>query len=305
MHPLRIALFGLVLIAAASPQWSSGVGSVPPYKHIFVIMDENKNFATIVNPAAAPNISALAKAYGNATNFFAEAHPSEPNYVALVGGDTFGIADDGYHTIDAPNLGMQLTKAGLSWKGYYESIPVPGSEASFAGLYAFKHSGFMNFASVRNDPDRATHIVGFDQLNRDLASNTLPSFALIVPNLCNDMHGAPSCPDESELIARGDAVIGDLVQKIQRSAAWNSADNVAIVITFDESENKTEPGGGHIPTIVITNHGPRKKSDNTAYTHYSLLRTIEDAFGIQTYLGHAQEAKPMLQLFAVSGLRQP
>jgi phosphatidylinositol-3-phosphatase len=275
--------------------------AVPPYKHIFVIIDENKNFSTILNPASAPNISALAKTYGNATNFFAEAHPSEPNYVALVGGDTFGVQDDGYHTIDAPNLADQLNKAGLSWKGYYESIPAPGSDAARGGLYAFKHSGFMDFASVRNDPDRAKHIVGFDQFERDLASGTLPAFAVIVPNLCNDMHGAPSCPDEAALIRRGDTEVGDLVRKIQATDTWNSSDNVAIVVTFDESENKTEPGGGHIPTIVITNHGPRKKSDGTAYTHYSLLRTIEDALGIHQYLGHAQEAKPMTPLFAVGG----
>ena len=307
MHLLRIALLGLVLLGAASPAGSSSDVEVPRYKHIFVIMDENKDYATVLNPASAPNLSALAKTYGNATNFFAEAHPSEPNYVALVSGDTFGIHDDGYHVIDAPNLAMQLTKAGVTWKGYYESIPQAGSEAAYAGLYAFKHSGFMNFASVRNDPDRALHIVGFDQLDADLASGDLPSFALVVPNLCNDMHGAPSCPGEDELIRQGDAVIGSLVRKIQATNTWNSPDNVAIVITFDESENTTEAGGGHIPTIVVTNHGPRKRRDNTAYNHYSLLRTIEDAFGIGHYLGHAAQSsaggKPMLPLFMSDATR--
>jgi phosphatidylinositol-3-phosphatase len=293
---VRNLVLSLTLLAAA-PAWSSDDIAVPHYKHIFVIIDENENFSTVLNPALAPNITALAKSYGNATNFFAEAHPSEPNYIALVSGDTFGVQDDGYHTFDAPNLAQQLTKAGVTWKGYYESIPAAGSEASTAGLYAFKHSGFMNFASVRNDPDRALHIVGFDQLDSDLAAGTVPAFALIVPNLCNDMHGAPACDDETQLIRRGDTVVGNLVRKIQATDAWNSPDNVAIVITFDESENKAEPGGGHIPTIVVTNHGPRGKSDKTAYTHYSLLRTIEDALGIHQYLAHAQDAKPMLPLF--------
>ncbi len=291
------------LLFAATPAFTNSDVAVPPYKHIFVIIDENKNYATILDPAAAPNFSALAKTYGNATNFFAEAHPSEPNYIALVSGDTFGVTDDGYHTFNGPNLAQQLTNAGLSWKGYYESIPAPGSEDARSGLYAFKHSGFMNFASVRNDPDRALHIVGFDQLDSDLASGTLPSFALIVPNLCNDMHGATSCPDNTELIRRGDAVIGDLVRKIQETDAWTSSENLAIVITFDESENMTEPGGGHIPTIVITNHGPRHKNDGTAYTHYALLRTIEDALGIRQYLGHAAQSKPMVALFTTTDSR--
>jgi hypothetical protein len=241
------------------------------------------------------------------------------------------------HTIDAPNLATQFTQAGLTWKGYYESIPSPGSRATLASdpafnngtkktaLYASKHSGFMNFASVQNDPDRANHVVGFDQLDRDLRSNSLPAFSLIVPNQCNDMHGLTGAKvptdctsgNEQGLIARGDAVVGDIVRKIQATQVWGSAANVAIVITFDESggdqragccgydpASSANFGGGHIPTIVVTNHGPRGVSDPTPYSHYSLLRTIEDAFGLHSYLGHAAESDkgvaPMLPLFATS-----
>ncbi|HUA08223.1 MAG TPA: alkaline phosphatase family protein [Candidatus Acidoferrales bacterium] len=358
MQRISALILAILTLAAASP--ASNDLAMPRYEHIIVIMDENKDYSQILDPAFAPNISALAKQYGNATNFYAEAHPSEPNYVALVGGDTFGIRDDdGYtckpgstggmcagsgepgfvdHTIDAPNLATQLEAAGLTWKGYYESIPAPGSRVLLAGdpafftgakktaLYASKHSGFMNFASVQNDPNRAEHIVGFDRLDRDLAANALPSFALVVPNQCNDMHGLsganipPDCvhTDKAGLIKRGDAMIGALVRKIQATRAWASSDNVAIVITFDESGEDQrvgccgwQPGsaanfgGGHIPTIVITNHGPRAKSDSTPYNHYSLLRTIEDAFGIHHYLGHAAQSdkgvQAMLPLFEVEG----
>jgi hypothetical protein len=82
--------------------------------------------------------------------------------------------------------------------------------------------------------------------------------------------------------------------------AWRSKANAAIVITFDEGSGRTREGccavtpdapsnygGGHIPTIVITNHGPRGLKDETPYNHYSLLRTIEDAFGISEHLAHA------------------
>jgi phosphatidylinositol-3-phosphatase len=356
MRTLSIMAFSLALFALAPLPADL---AMPRYQHILVIMDENKDYDQIFNPANAPNITSLAKAYGNATNFFAEVHPSEANYVALIGGDTFGIHDDdgyyckagntdamcagssapGYanHTVDAPNLATQLAQAGLAWKGYYESIPSPGSGATLASdpafdngskktaLYASKHSGFMNFASVQNDPGRAEHIVGFDQLNTDLRANTLPNFAFIVPNQCNDMHGLAganvpaNCTHGSEtaLIQRGDAVIGELVHKIQATRAWSSPENVAIVITFDESGGDQRAGccgydpastanfgGGHIPTIVITNHGPRGLSDPTPYSHYSLLRTIEDAFGIRQYLGHAAQSDkgvtPMSPLFATS-----
>jgi len=94
---------------------------------------------------------------------------------------------------------------------------------------------------------------------------------------------------------------------------WASADNVAIVITWDEDSGNrvgccaSDPasaanfGGGHIATVVVTNHGPRGVADPTPYNHYSLLRTLEDAFGIRTYLRHADDTAkgvvPMLPLF--------
>jgi hypothetical protein len=144
-----------------------------------------------------------------------------------------------------------------------------------------------------------------------------------VPNQCNDMHGlhGDGVPDDCEgankaaLIRRGDAFAGDLVRRIQATPMWAGRSNVAIVITFDEGAGKTREGccgitpeaasnfgGGHIPTVVITNHGPRGLRDDTPYSHYSLLRTIEDGFGITTYLGHAADSsrgvQPMVKLFA-------
>ncbi len=331
---------------------------MPRYAHVFVIVEENKDYAQIADGVNAPNIARLARTYGSATSFYAEVHPSEANYVALVGGDTFGIHDDdpfycrpraynaecsqanvdpayANHTVDAPHLGTQLDAAGLSWRGYYEDIPAPGSLVPYAtapggepdgalgALYASKHSGFLNFRSTQTDPRRAEHLVGFDRLDADLAAGSLPSFALVVPNQCNEMHGAlgKSIPadcsflDMSAVIRRGDAMVDTLVRKIQASAAWAAADNVAIVVTWDEDSGTRagccgyEPasaanfGGGHIATVVITNHGPRGVADPTPYNHYSLLRTLEDAFGIHTYLGHADDTAkgvvPMVPLFRV------
>jgi phospholipase C len=348
---LLVAAAALSVAAApaaslAEDRWEG----VPQYQHILVIIEENKDYSQILDPAAAPHFADLAQTYGNATQFFGEVHPSEANYVALLGGDTFGIHDDdafycnagstrpmcdgakepGYadHTVHARHLGDQLSAAGLTWKGYYESLPKPGSLDTTASdpsmdngtrktaLYASKHSGFVNFADVQDDPHRSDRLVGFDQFDRDLSADALPAFAVVVPNQCNDMHGLTGdgvpadClgANKDALIRRGDAAVGDLVAKIQRSRAWASTDNVAIVITFDEGAGKTREGccgmtpdapsnfgGGHIPTIVITNHGPRHRSDPTPYNHYSLLRTIEDAFRLPDYLGHAAGAKDGVQ----------
>ncbi len=319
--------------------------AMPRYQHIFVIVEENKDYDHVVGNPDAPVLTQLAKTYGVASQFFAETHPSEPNYVALVGGYTYGIRDDdayyckpgdsrracthsgrpGYvdHTIDAPSLATQFERAGLTWKEYEESLPSPGSLAVVSGFYAAKHSGFINFSSVQNDPNRGKHIVGFDSLERDIQRGDLPSFALIVPNVCNEMHGSdsddapPDCRYEhfGALVHRGDAEVGTLVREIMRSPAWTSQGNAAIVITFDEDDgggtqgccgasaaDPANAGGGHIPTIVVTNHGPRGETDSTPYSHYSLLRTIEDAFGIHDYLMRAAApgVRPMLALFSSS-----
>ena len=351
---LALCAFVTPLEAVADGKSLEGV---PRFDHVFVIVEENKEYDQIVAGVDAPNIARLAKTYGNAVRFYGEVHPSEANYVALLGGDTFGIHDDDPfycnpqskdptcalvaseaeypdHTVHAPHLGDQLAAVGLTWKGYFESLPEPGSLAYIAGdpkfatgsrltaLYASKHSGFVNFASAQADPDRTTHLVGFDQLDADIAADKLPSFALIVPNQCNEMHGlfGAGLPADcigtnvGPLIRRGDALVGKLVERLQATRAWRSRRNMAIVITFDEGSGgdragccavtptaRSNYGGGHIPTIVITNHGPHGLVDDTPYNHYSLLRTVEDAFGISEHLGHAAETekgvRPMARLF--------
>jgi phospholipase C len=349
MHKYLLLLACALAFVGASSLPAAQDKAVPRYDHIFVIVEENKS-ATIINGPDAPSLTSLAKTYGTATNFYAETHPSEPNYVALVGGGTFGILDDdayyckqgdkrpycnyswvpGFanHTVRAPNIGTQLQAAGLTWKNYNESLPEPGSLAVVAAdpkdpngprVYASKHSGFVNFADVQNSPIRTQELVDFNQLEADVHSNQLPNFALIIPNLCNDMHGIDNnSPDdckgsnEAALIRRGDTHAKMLVDQLMSSKTWNSADRDAIVITFDEDDHhgkegccgidRNDPansGGGRIPTIVITNHGPRGVVDPTPYSHYSLLRTIEDAFGVKSYLlqASAPGVVPMVPLF--------
>lgn len=303
LFPLRLAA-----ITAALLLNGLGPAEVPRYDHVFVIVDENKDVRSILGGRSAPEMNAMANAYGVATHYDAVAHPSEPNYVALVGGSTFGIRDDASfvkNAVDAPNLATQLGAAHLSWKGYYEDIPAPGSLAVSSGLYASKHSGFLNFLDVQRDPQRAEHLVGFDQLERDAAAGTLPNFALIVPNLCNDMHGVMSLTVPSDcltmrsgaLIARGDAAFKRIVDTLMQSSAWKSAKNVAIVLTFDENDGSGSEN--RVAAIVMTNHGPRRRSDDTPYTHYSLLRTVEAALGL-SYLGNARTALPMTTLFSTA-----
>jgi phospholipase C len=352
--------------AATSSAAQAAAPGMPIYKHIFVIVEENKGYDQIMShPQWTPVIHRLAQEYGSATQFYAEVHSSEGNYLAMVGGDTFGIHDDdafychagvkdrfcedsakpGYadHDVTSRSLMDQLAEKGLTWKGYFEDIPAPGSlmprwpvpDYPSGGvpseMYAAKHNAFVSFRSVNREPypELAWHMVGFNQLDRDLAADTMPNYAQIIPNQCNEMHGSdnPDAPagckedaDEANVIKRGDAEIGVLVDKIMHSKVWSDPGNTAIVLTFDENNkaershgvqgccgydpnSKANFGGGHIVTIVITNQGPRHVEDPTPYNHYSLLRTTEAAFGINEYLGHAADTDKgvvtMTPLFAV------
>src|SRR5262249_36734197 len=154
-------------------------------------------------------------------------------------------------------------------------------------LYASKHNGFMNFAAIQNDPAELAKLVPIDQLVTDLATGNIPSFSFIVPDLCNDMHGRKGCPEttEADRVRAGDTYAQNLVNEIMGTSTWSSSDNDAIVIIFDEGVSNqgccdATPGGGNVLAVVVANHGPRGVQDATAYNHYSLLATIEQAFGL-------------------------
>jgi len=136
------------------------------------------------------------------------------------------------------------------------------------------------------------------------------------------MHGIdspkspPDCAKGDDgLVRSGDANARALIAQIQASPIWTRG-NTAIVITWNEDGkadrvpgapqaccaiDEHNPGGGRIPTIVITNHGPRGIADATPYNNYSLLRTIEDAFRLDGHLRHAGDATvpAMTPLFAL------
>lgn len=321
-----MALAGMAWALAPGVSSAGVQGAIPHYNHIVEIMMENRSYSTIIGNSLAPNINALAAKYGLATDYFGVTHPSEPNYVANVGGSYFGIQDDNQfyctpalsstdptcagttvdHTISAPNIASQLTAAGMTWKGYFQSLPpIPSSGVVSTGpnangpytykwpsntdaLYASKHNPFVNFTGTQG---AFSNMVPDTQLGTDLATGNLPNFSFVVPDQCHDMHGIAPCSGTNELISAGDTYVGQVVSEIIHSAVWQHGNN-AVVITWDENDSSdagqpgtgccgASVGGGRIATIVITsNGGPHHVADNTPYNHYSLLLSMEQAFGL-------------------------
>jgi phospholipase C len=289
----------------------------PRYQHIFVIMLENHSFAETFDNAGTPNINALAHKYGLATNYFGVTHPSEPNYVASIGGSFFNIQDDfpyTTHTITSPTLVNQLEASNLTWKTYQQALPFAGFTgttfpSSTIALYASKHNPFINVASVQNSPSELAKMVPDTQLQADLATGDVPNFGYIVPDQCHDMHGITGvCPgSDPTVFSNADAYVGATVTALTHASFWERGNN-AIVITWDEDDFSASnlgccdanPGGGHVETIVITNHGPRGITDDTAFNHYSLLASIQKAFGLGCLNNTCDttNVKPMTKLFA-------
>ncbi len=214
---VAVALAGVAWIATAAAGSASTVNrAIPRYQHIVEIMMENTSYATIIGNPNAPKINALASQYGLATNYFGVTHPSEPNYMANIAGDYFGVQDDNQfyctpalastdpncagttvdHTVNAPTLADQLTAARKTWKGYFQSLPpIPPTGLIMTGpnangpytfkwpsnsvaLYASKHNPFLNFTGTQG---ALANMVPDTQLATDLANNSLPDFSLSSP----------------------------------------------------------------------------------------------------------------------------
>jgi hypothetical protein len=319
---LRYAAAGLLAMSAAlvaQPATSASAAAFPQYNHVFLIMMENQSLGSLINNPAAPELNALASDYGLATNYTGVGDPSEPNYVGMLAGSTFGLSDDNPyfwpgHTQNAANLMSQLDAAGKTWKGYLGGLPYAGYRGycypekclgipDSDPLYASKHNGIVNFANLQNPTDLAK-MTPISQLSADLAAGTSPAFSYIVPDMCHDMHGAPPfCADSGNgksiedtwLTATGDAYVGQLVSQVQSSSAW-TAGNTAIVITFDEGTSATSKTAN----IVVTNHGPRGVKDNIAYNHYNLLASLQQTFGLGCLLNSCS-ATAMTPLFQITG----
>ena len=250
---------------------------VPRFSHVVVVVMENKDCGDVIGNADAPYINSLAGKYALATAFYAVSHPSLPNYLALTGGSTFGIHSDCTNChVATTNLVDQLEAAGLSWKAYMEAMPSPCFRGPRTGLYAKKHNPFLYFDDISESAARCAHVVPLDRLAADLRQGHLPAFTWITPNLCNDMH------EKDCGVRAGDKFLAQLMPSLLRAVGSHGV----VFLTWDEGEPRSTEGcckyaaGGKVATIVAGPLAQPGGRSSVPYDHYSLLRTIEDGFGL-------------------------
>ena len=312
--PLAAAIALLMLLsgcAGGSSTTPSPVGSAGPVgspnspsteasaasaalQHVVIIVEENKPSSEVMGNPAASYLNGLARSYSVATNYSAVSHPSLPNYLAITSGGTAGISSDcnppgGSCLASVANITDEIVASGRTWKMYAESMPAPCTSHN-SGEYAVKHNPFLYYPKVTRDSAYcAAHDVPYSQFGQDLATTTtLPDYSFISPNLCNDMHDCP--------VATGDQWLAREVPRILQSPAFTQQHSL-LIVTFDEGDGSTN-------TVACIFAGPAAKrgvTSATAYSHYSILRTLEVAWGLPALTRNDATATPMTAMLSGVG----
>ena len=272
--------------------------SLPHFDHVVIVMEENHGYGQILGPSlfpptafapilwpevlrqplpteSDPYIRSLADHGAVFTHSQAIAHPSQPNYLALFSGSTQGITTDATppHPFTAPNLGGELIAAGDTFTGYSEDLPKTGYTGDDVGDYARRHAPWVDFTDVPpQDNQPFSRFPRFDQL---------PTVSFVIPNLQHDMH--------SNTIQDADQWLKDNVRAYAR---WAVSHNSLLIVTWDEDSGTPR---NHIPTIFFGAH-VRPGTYNEPISHYNVLRTLEDVYGLPP-TANAATAAPITDVF--------
>jgi acid phosphatase len=260
-----------------SPAPHSRVPPPGPPVHTLIVMLENHNYSQVIGKGSAPFLNELARGGALFTNSRAITHPSQPNYLALFSGSTQGVTGDGCPKhFTGPNLASELLAAGYTFAGYAESLPGTGSNTCDAGSsYARRHVPWTNFSNV--PPSLSKPFTAFPAGN----FAALPTVSFVIPNLCHDMHDCSTATGNAWVQAH-----------IGPYANWAMTHRSLLIVDFDENDDAP---GNQIPTIF---YGGTVKPGQYGQpiTHYSVLRTIENLYGLRP-LGQAAHATPITNVW--------
>ncbi|HEY2497043.1 MAG TPA: alkaline phosphatase family protein [Candidatus Angelobacter sp.] len=297
-------LFITAAIALCGCGGVSHTASTPPpppaatADHVFLVMLENHSFGQVIGNPVMPYLNSLATAHGLAANYFADAHPSIPNYFMLTTGNLETLDDNFTGTISDDNIVRALTGAGKSWKAYVESLPSAGYTGPNVGPYLKRHNPFSYFTDVTNSAAQAANMVPFSQLSSDLAAGSLANFVYILPNSQDDAHDCPgggsSCTDDQKLAAADSWLKANIDPLINSSNFGNSV----LFITFDESvDTDVTNGGGQVMTVLVGPHVKPAFRSNTMFQHQSLLRTVLQLLQVNDMPGASAVSSSMGEFF--------
>ncbi len=263
----------------------------PQFGHVVIVVEENADYANVIANPAMPYLNSLANTYGLATNYFANLHPSIPNYMELTTGQTLTIIDSltpRSFPVDQDNAVREVLAAGKTWKSYAEDLPSVGYTGGDTGNYAVRHNPLAYMTDVQNTPMQAENLVPFSQFSTDLASGNLPSYSFIVPNLCNDAHDCP--------LATADTWLSTNIDPLIKSTTFQK-DGLLIIVFDEASDLDFTQGGGHVAAVVVSPFSKTGYKSVALYQHQSVLRLMLEGLGIKKLPGGAASAPAMWEFF--------
>lgn len=295
---LPLIFLSAVLASCGGTSGSGGTGKIPLVSHVFVLVEENHSFESVIGNTSMPFTNSLAQKYALATQYYANRHNSLPNYFMLTVGDMVTTNDQFAGTVSENNIVRALAGASKTWKIYAESLPNTGDTGVGNIPYARDHNPFAYFSDVLNKNSQAANIVPLTQLATDIQNGTLPDYAMIVPDLANDGHDCPAeaatCTDDDKLAGVDKWVQSNVGPLISSSAFQDSV----LIYTWDESDiNDVANGGGHVATILVSPKVRAGFQSKTMYQHQSALKLSLELLGVTDFPGAAASAPDMSEFF--------
>ncbi len=304
---LRLAL--IFFIAA-----TTSFAQVPQVQHVVIVLEENTDYADVCGPrnTSMPFLCRLKSQGSFSANYYAPTHPSIGNYDDL-GWGVVTTNDDGCNPnscgfpYTGDNIVREVQAVNKTWKGYSESLPSTCYFGGDSGQYAVRHSPIPYISDVQSNC--LNRYVAFEDSNlgfaHDVASNTLPNFSFIAPNLCDDAH---DCTLPGSLIP-DQWLQNNVIQPLLLGGHLNpTTGDTILIVVFDESNADNAHGGGLIYWFMM-GKGVKQNYQSTGpsvapgfYAHESTLRLIAELLGASfSGLGGAATAPDMTEFFGASG----
>ena len=253
----------------------------PRFKRVIYIVLENQDYRDVYKNAI---FKKWADQGANFTRFFAQTHPSQPNYIAMVAGDTLGVKTNGNVNVDAKHFGDLLEEKGLDWRTYAEDFPGNCFLGSTSGAYSRRHVPFLSFVNIQKSPQRCAKILNYDRFVSDWKNNRLAAFNMIIPNNRSNGH---------------DTNIQTAALWIQKNfeELWQNETlmkDTLVVITYDEGSYTLK---NQIYTVFLGPSVIPGSTNNDLHTHYSLLRLMEEEWKLGDLGRGDSNASSILQIW--------
>ena len=262
---MKKILLGILCLYTATPL--NSYSARPAFKKVVTIIFENANYADAIKQSYFSKLVSQGALF---TQFIAEAHPSQANYIALTAGDTLGVQNDGIYNLNTKHVGNLLEEKGLDWRVYAENLPSPCFLGAAQGRYVRKHVPFLSYVNVQTNPVECEKVTDASSFQSDVMSGTLPAFSLYIPNMDNDGHDTGARYASNWLSTAFGPIFGN--PELMKETLF--------VITFDESGFLSSQN--RVYTVLLGANVIPGSTVSTLTSHYTLLRTVEDNFKLGT-----------------------